>query len=39
MFGLRYGYSLTNTPLERPWVVVGQERWTVALDDDVRFFE
>jgi hypothetical protein len=34
-----YRYSVTEYDSERPWIVRGNQRGSVALDDDARFFE
>ena len=40
MFGLpAYSFTLTEHDPAKPWIVCGQERHTIALDDGVNFFE
>ena len=40
MFALpAYSFTLTEHDPAKPWIVGGQERHTIALDDDVNFFE
>jgi hypothetical protein len=34
-----YSFTLWEHDAERPWVVVGQERHTAALEDGRSFFE
>ena len=39
MFVRSYGFTITEHDTERPWIVVGQERRTAELNDDVAFFD
>jgi hypothetical protein len=34
-----YSFTVTEYRSDRPWLVVGQERRTVELDDQANFFE
>jgi hypothetical protein len=39
MFVRRYDFTITEHDTERPWIVLGRERDTVALEDGLSFFE
>lgn len=37
MFVRAYGYTVFEHDVDQPWIVVGQEHRTVALDDGADF--
>lgn len=39
MFVREYSYTVTEHDPERPWIVQGQGRRTVQLEDGLEFFE